>query len=265
MVRRRTAELQKKNRELEAFVYTVSHDLKAPVVSLQGMASVLKQEYERCLDEEGRHYLQRVIANANHMEALIQNLLRLSKIGRVAYVHESVDSEAVVREVLGELDAQIQERGIQTIIRSPLPPVGFNRMRLYQVFSNLIGNAVKFMGETPDPLIEIGAESGEGHVQFYVRDNGIGIEKEYHEKIFNVFQQLKEIETEGTGIGLSIVRKIADSCGGRVWVESEKGRGATFHFWLPSRASALSSDDRPEAPEAEADEPRLEAGGRGWG
>jgi signal transduction histidine kinase len=245
MVQVRTEELRTKNRELEAFVYTVSHDLKAPVVSLQGMASVLAEDYENQLDDQGRHYLQRVIANATQMEGLIQNLLDLSRIGSIAYTPEVVNTEDVVREVLEQLESQINDQQIKVNIGSPLPKIWFNRMRLHQVFSNLIGNAVKFMGKNPAPCIEIGSTRTRDKIQFYVKDNGIGIEQAFHEKIFEVFRQLKEIEAEGTGIGLSIVKKIVESYGGRIWVDSEKEKGTTFYFTTPSAPDDLlvSSED----------------------
>jgi len=233
MVRARTEQLQAKNREMEGFVYTVSHDLKAPVVSLQGMAYVLKEEYEGGLDDQGRHYLQRVIANAAQIESLIQNLLEFSELGSVTYTVEWVDSDALVQEVLDQFEGQIRDRNVGVNVRRPLPRVRFNRMLLQEVFSNLVGNAIKFLGDQPKPLIEIGASQPGGQYQFYVRDNGIGIEKAYHEKIFGVFQRLKEVETEGTGIGLAIVRRIVESNGGKVWVDSEKGQGSSFYFTIP--------------------------------
>lgn len=236
MVQGRTEELQSKNRELEAFLYTVSHDLKAPVVSLYGMANALREDYENQLDKQGKHYLQRVIANASQMEALIQQLLELSKIGSVAYTPEVVDSETVVRGVFDQFESQVRDRGILVEVRSPLPRVYINRLRLHQIFSNLVGNAVKFIGETPKPFIEVGAEDKGDKIQFYVKDNGIGIDETYHEKIFGVFQRLQEVGTEGTGIGLAIVKRIVESNGGRIWLDSKKGEGSTFFFTANGQA-----------------------------
>lgn len=225
--------LQRNKAELDAFVYRVSHDLKAPVVSIYGMASILTEDYQELLGEQGRHYLGRLMANAGFIERLIDDLLTYSRVGRKESNREEVQTEGLVQNVLSRFSKEISERKIDVKIRSPLPNLYFNRTQLDQLFSQLIGNAVRFIGDRPHPAIEIAAAASEGAVTFSVRDNGIGIDPQYHELIFGVFERLKEIESDGTGIGLALVKKIVSLAGGKVWVESKRGEGATFFFRLP--------------------------------
>lgn len=232
-VAERTAELIQANRELEAFVYTASHDLKAPVVSLNGMASMLMEDYGRSLDERGRRYIERILWNAGFMERLIADLLAFARLGKKEGRAEALASEEVVREILVQCEQAIQRRGAAVTVRSPLPNVTFDPTHFKQIFLNLIGNAVKFLGDQPEPHVEIGGEENAEWIEFYVRDNGIGIDPEHQEKVFAIFQRLKEIDVEGTGIGLAIVKKIIDFAGGKIWIESKKGEGATFRFRIP--------------------------------
>lgn len=229
----RTTQLQESNRELESFVYTVSHDLKAPVVSLHGMASILLEDYSDKLDDQGKHYLQRVMANAAFMEQLITDLLALSRTIRQAQKAERLDTDGVVQEVLDQCQETIRKRGVSVKIHSPLPPVVFDPTQLRQVFLNLLTNGIKFMGAQSAPLIEIGGREGDGFAEYYVKDNGIGIDPRYHDLVFGIFQRLKDVEVEGTGVGLAIVKKIIDAVQGKIWIESEKGKGTTFFFQLP--------------------------------
>lgn len=244
-----TRELKAANDELENFVYTVSHDLKSPIVSIQGFASILLQEFTTDLNEEARHFLSRIQFNANRMEKLIRDLLELSRIGRVVNPFELVDSRQIVLEAQNELIYQIQEQKIELRVAVDLPPVFCDRNRLVQVFSNLIGNAVKYIGQPETPLIEVGWEPVENAIQFFVRDNGIGIERQYFEKIFGLFQILNPAEGDekiGTGVGLTIVKRIVENHGGRIWVDSEKGHGATFYFTIPaqnSQSGATAQDE----------------------
>lgn len=225
--------LERNKAELDSFVYRVSHDLKAPVVSLYGMASVLLEDYGERLDEHGKHYLKRVMANAGMMERLIADLLAYSRVGRSALVPERLQTETVVRNLLNQCSAEIEEKKIQITLRSPLPEVTFDRMRLEQIFLHLFTNAIRFMGNQPHPAIEIGGSADGRSATFHVRDNGIGIDPQHHEIIFGVFERLKEVEVEGTGMGLALVKKIIDLADGRIWVESTKGEGAAFFFSLP--------------------------------
>lgn len=219
--------------ELESFVYTASHDLKAPVVSLYGMASVLMEDYSEKLDDKGKHYLQRLISNASFMEQLIADLLEFSRVGRREERPEVLNAEEIVKNVLDQCYASIQARSVKVTCLTPLPSLFFDRTRLTQLFLNLISNSIKFMGDQPQPMVEVGGSSGEQFVEFYVKDNGIGIDPQHHHLIFGVFQRLKEVEVEGTGIGLAVVKKIVDLAGGKIWFESKKGEGATFFFRLP--------------------------------
>jgi signal transduction histidine kinase len=235
------ARVEAKNAELDSFVYMVSHDLKAPLVTIQGMASMLALDCAPALDERGRHYLARIEANIEQMEQLISDLLALSRIGREARPAEQVDLNQLVDEVLTTLAEPIRERGV-TIDRGDLGSVWAIRTQIQQVFSNLIGNAVKYLGDEPKAHVEIGACRREAWVECYVKDNGIGIDEAYHTKVFELFQRLKEVPVEGSGVGLPIVKKIVEATGGRIWVESLKGQGATFRFTWPATRPPLSAE-----------------------
>ncbi|MBI3803082.1 MAG: HAMP domain-containing protein [Nitrospirae bacterium] len=237
--------------ELEAFIYTVSHDLKSPVVSMNGMASMMKDQYFEQLDETARHYLDRIIGNANYMEELIQGLLALSRIGRMQERRELIEVKEVIQNVLEILQNQLTKRNIAVSVHAPLPHFMFNPIQLAQIFQNLISNATKFMGDQSHPQIEIGGKESERGVEFYVKDNGIGIDPAYHDKIFAIFQRLQDVNVEGTGVGLPIVKKIVDLNDGKIWVESEKGKVATFYIWLPQNNKLQ--------PAGQSRSPRLEA------
>jgi len=231
--------LKAKNAELDSFVYSVSHDLKAPLVTLQGMSSLLLDDYGEKLDEEGRYYIERLQVNTQHMERLIMDLLALSRIGREARVPEAVSLDEVVDDCLIEQAETIRAHGVQ-VSRGELGTLWAIRTQMGQVIGNLLGNAVKYLGDTPVPRVDIGTVDRDGYAECYVKDNGIGIDPAYHEKIFEAFQRLKEVDVEGSGIGLAIVKKIVETAGGRIWVESAKGQGATFRFTWPKR---LRRDD----------------------
>ncbi len=225
--------LEAKNEELEAFVYTVTHDLRAPLVALQGMASMLAEAKGVQLDDEGRHYLDRLVHNTSHMERLIQDLLEFSRVGRLRQAPEAVAVAEVVDWLLLQWGDLLRERGVKVVCRD-LPVLWGERTRIEQVYQNLIGNALKFLGaDNPAPMIEVGAEDRGGEWECYVSDNGIGIDPAYHGKVFELFQRLREVEAEGTGIGLAIVKKIVELAGGKMWIESEAGKGATFRFTWP--------------------------------
>ena len=229
--RRAEEELRKKNEELESFAHSVSHDLKAPVISIQGFSSILLTNYLDKLDEAGKRYLTRIQSNTQKMQAIIADLLEFSKINMVVNNFEDVSSQQIITDVLTVFGPRLKD--LKVDIQRKLPAIRVNRTRIYQVFENLIGNSIAYMGDTEDPMIEIGCEPrGEFH-EFYVRDNGIGIAPQYHQKIFQIFQRLNDVGVEGTGIGLAIVTRIIESQGGFIRVESEKGKGATFYFTLP--------------------------------
>ncbi len=232
--KRAEEQLRKINEELKNFVHVVSHDLKNPIVAIQGFSLRLLDKYRDNLGEKGRGYLELIDASARRMEVLVSDLLALSSIGRVVSTLKDVPSLEILRDVTSSLEDRLQKKGIELVLADNLPTIYCDGERIYQVFENLLVNATKFMGATKDPKIEIGYEDRGDFHQFYVRDNGIGIEPQYHRKIFEMFHRLREIEDEaGTGLGLAIVERIVKNHGGKVWVESEKGQGATFYFTLP--------------------------------
>jgi signal transduction histidine kinase len=227
-------ELQKKNEELKNFAHVVSHDLKTPIMSMEGFSSLLLEKYRDTLDDEGRMYLQRINASARRMEALVSDLLALSKIGRVVSSFENVSCGEIVGNVASDVQDKLESSGIELVVANNLPSICCDRRRIRQVFENLVVNAIKFTRGTKNPQIEIGYEDRGDFHQFYVRDNGIGIDPKHHRRIFEIFHRLQQIQDEeGTGLGLAIVDRIVNNHGGKVWVESEKGKGSTFYFTLP--------------------------------
>lgn len=245
-IEERTEQVKKANQELETFVYSVTHDLKAPVISLYGMAAIMQKKFSGQLGEQGEHYLQRLMSNAGFMEQLIADLLNFSKVGKHEYRMENLDVEAIVRESLNQCDRAIQERNVTIKINAPLPDAVFDRTDLCKIFMNIISNSIKFMGDQPSPTVEIGGREIDGFSEYYVKDNGIGIDGKYNDKVFKIFHRLKEVPVEGTGIGLAIVKKILETAGGRIWFESEVGKGTTFIFLIPS--------NRKRTPKGEAHE-----------
>jgi len=225
--------LKEKNEELEDFVHTVSHDLKSPLVSIQGFATNLLKKYNDNLDERGRFYLERIQKNVEHMDQLICDLLALSRVGKLKDTKDPVDITQVIKEIKEELEPALKKKHIQLLIPDNLPVIFGYQTRIIQLFSNFITNAIKFIGNPPEPKIEILYHEDKDYYHFGVKDNGIGIDEQHHDRIFGLFQRLKETEAEGTGIGLAIVKKIVDSHGGKVWVQSEKGKGCTFFFIIP--------------------------------
>src|SRR3989344_3810002 len=231
-IRHSTNHIQQKNLEMEQFVYTVSHDLKSPLVTSSGFLGLLKediaaQRYDKVADSVGR--LER---ENSRMNQLIDDLLQLSRVGRIKLEVEDVAISSLIKAIIENLSAQIQEKSVTTSVMDNLPSVRGDRKRIYQVFENLIINALKYGVEGSNPLITIGSELADDEIRFFVRDNGPGISKEYHKKIFGLFQRLVS-DNRGTGVGLTIVSRIMQLHGGRVWVESEIGQGATFWVAFP--------------------------------
>ena len=222
------AELENKNTELERFTYTVSHDLKSPLFTIQGFLGLLERDVATGDAERIASDVLRIRGAAGRMQQLLDDLLELSRLGHQLHPDENVDLGKLTHEVIELLSGRISSRKVRIEIEENLPVVRGDRVRLFQVLQNLIDNAIKFLGDTPDPRIEIGARGGVIHV----RDNGAGIAPSYHEKIFGLFDRLDHA-AEGTGIGLTLVRRIVELHGGRIWVESEgDGRGSTFYFTL---------------------------------
>jgi signal transduction histidine kinase len=231
-LRQQAIVLQARNAELDSFAYATSHDLKAPLVSLQGMAGLLVEECGEELGERGRHYVDRINATVGDMAALIGNVLTLSRVGREERSTEVISLDEVADVVIDRLSDAIRAQDVK-VTRGALGEVHAHRTEIEQVLSNLVGNALKYLGTPSTPQIEIGRIERDGAVEFYVRDNGIGIEPAYHAKIFEPFQRLKEVDVEGSGVGLAIVKKIIDAAGGQLRVESAKGTGSTFFFTWP--------------------------------
>lgn len=228
------------NAELEAFAYSVSHDLKEPLRTLEALSQFLLEDYGDKLDAEGRDHLVRLARASARMKRLIEDLLTISRAGRRAEPATPVAVEGVIADILEGMRVTLHERNAAVDVARRLPDVLGDPRRIGQIFGNLISNGVKF-NRSAAPRVEVGAmENDAGETVFYVRDNGIGIEPQYHEKIFEVFQQLhRREEFEGTGAGLSIAKRAIEALGGRIWVEDNPSGGSTFLFTLPrSRAPA---------------------------
>jgi len=234
--------LQRKNEELDAFVRTVSHDLKTPLTSVQGYASLLVKTADS-LDEEGRLWLDRIQTNAKRMANLIDGLLELSRVGRVVGPTESVSLKALVIDIAREREWKLQDENVEITWADDLPTVRGDRLRLRQVVANLIDNAAKFTDNQSHSSVQVGWQETDGFWEIWVQDNGIGIAPEDQEKIFGLFQRLEKSEAPGTGVGLALAKRIMDYHGGRIWVESEgvPGKGACFHFTLPKNHPTTES------------------------
>jgi PAS domain S-box-containing protein len=231
-VRLRTAELETANRELEAFSYSVSHDLRAPLRSIDGFSHILLEEHASKLDDDARHCLSRVRAASQHMGQLIDALLQLSRVSRADMQHESVDLSSLAQTILDGLRQTAPEREIEVHVAPGLHANGDPRL-LQVALQNLLGNAFKFTSKREHAEIEFGSLDQKGSTVFFVRDNGAGFQMEYSNKLFGAFQRLHSVsEFEGTGIGLATVQRIVRRHGGRIWGEGEPDRGATFYFTL---------------------------------
>jgi len=226
-------ELESKNAELERFTYTVSHDLKSPLFTIRGFLGFLEQDAMSGNQQRLQSDMQRITDATEKMQNLLNDLLELSRIGRLKNESASIRFDELVRDAVSLVQGRIMERGIAVHIDANLPAVYGDQPRLMEVIQNLVDNAAKFMGDQKEPRIEIG-QSGEedGKLVFYVRDNGVGVASEHHDRIFGLFNKL-DVKSDGTGIGLALVKRIIEVHGGRIWVESEAGLGSTFYFSLP--------------------------------
>lgn len=266
-VRERTAQLEEANQELEAFSYSVSHDLRAPLRAMQGFAQALLEDYGDRLDSLAQDYAQRIVAAARHMDTLINELLSYSRLSRGEICLQLVSLTTVVAEVLAELEIEIQAQNAQVRVEEPLPEAIAHRTILVQIVTNLIANAIKFVNPAVQPQVRVWAEEfsqageqgvtrGQGEfriispttnhqplttskwVRLWIEDNGIGIAPEYYQRIFRVFERLHGVESyPGTGIGLAIVRKGVERMGGEIGVESQANGGSRFWIELPKAAS----------------------------
>ena len=224
-------ELEARSAELESFTYTVSHDLKSPLITIKGFLGLLKKDVVAGNAEAVERDVQRIEGAATRMSQLLDELLELSRIGRIGNAPERVELDSLVLDALDLVAGRLAERKVDIEVAPGLPVVWGDRSRMLEVLQNLIDNAVKYLGDQESPRIEIGIRAGKETVIF-VSDNGVGIDPAYHEKVFGLFERL-DAEEEGTGIGLALVKRIVELHGGRIWVESEgKGQGSTFCFTL---------------------------------
>jgi PAS domain S-box-containing protein len=230
---RQTDELTRINAELEDFTHSVSHDLKEPLRGIEAFAGFLAEDYGDKLDEQGQRYVNILRESAVRMKDLIDDLLQLSRIGRMRFEYVPVPVRSLVEDVSLELSFALQEKRVDLKIDTKLPTVACDKVRMRELFKNLISNAVKY-NDKPQPQIDISCRTDNGDFTFSVRDNGIGIDPEYHDKIFKIFQRLHHREEyEGTGVGLAICKKVVEAHGGRIWVESAPGQGTAFLFTIP--------------------------------
>ncbi|MFT3895866.1 MAG: PAS domain S-box protein [Anaerolineales bacterium] len=228
-------ELKAKNEELQSFTYTVSHDLKSPLVTIAGFLGYLEQDARKGDIERLNKDILRINEAASKMQRLLNELLELSRIGRLMNPPVVVPFEEIVREALSLVEGRLQARQVKVQVKAGLPSIYGDRVRLVEIVQNLVDNSCRFMGDQADPRIDIGVEIQGIRSVLFVRDNGMGIEPEYQERIFGLFNKL-DANSEGTGIGLALVKRIVEVHGGKIWVESQgKGKGSTFYFTLADK------------------------------
>ena len=232
-------QLESKNAELERFTYTVSHDLKSPLVTINGFLGYLEADVAANNMERFHHDCERIRESVSRMHTLLSELLDLSRIGRVVNPSQTIPFEDLARDAIETVHGQLVAKRVSVTVQPGTPTVYGDRPRLTEALYNLLDNAAKFIGDQPEPQIEIGYAGEEnGFPILFVRDNGIGIPHELQGRIFGLFDKL-DLNSEGTGVGLAIVKRIIEVNGGRLWVESEPGQGSTFFFTLPVNASQL--------------------------
>jgi len=235
-VAERTAELEQSRAELEAFSYSVSHDLRAPLRAVEGFSQALLEDYGDTLDESGRDYAQRLVLAAHNMDALIRDLLAYSQLSRTEMTLVPVDLGQVVAEVRRAMEAELAEKKARVVVEPNLPSVIAHPTTLVQVVLNLLRNAVKFVAPGEVPRVQVYASPQAGKVRLYVRDNGIGIDPRHQERVFLPFERLHGADRyPGTGIGLSIVRRGVERMGGKVGLRSAVGEGS--RFWIELRSA----------------------------
>ncbi len=230
-VEQRTAELEIKNKELEQFAYVASHDLQEPLRTTSSFVELLRKQYYDKLDAHANRYIDYILQASDRMKTLIKDLLDYSRLGREKKLEEA-DCNALLSEVLADLDKVIKENGAH-ITAEPLPVIKAFKTEIKLVFQNLISNSIKFRKQNEPPVIHISAHHQPGAWQFSFADNGIGIGKQHQERIFIIFQRLhNRTDYEGSGIGLAHCKKVVELHGGKIWVDSEPGKGSTFHFTI---------------------------------
>jgi signal transduction histidine kinase len=240
-VSERTAELRRALKELETYAHSIAHNLRAPLRGVAGLSDLIEQEESIRLSPDGRRYLNYMREAMHRMDALIHGLLEYARIGREDFRHEPVSLDDAVDEALQGEREELSARRAQVFVDRPLPIILGCRRALADVVAQLVSNATKFVSPERDPIIRIHAEAREGHVVLWVEDNGIGIDPQYQERIFGVFERLHLQEKyAGTGIGLAIVRRSMERMGGSVGVESEPGKGS--RFWIQGSGPGPGAD-----------------------
>jgi signal transduction histidine kinase len=234
-VEERTSELQSANKELEAFSYSVSHDLRTPLRAIDGFSQILLEDHREKLDKEGRRVLDIIRNNTGRMGELISDLLTFSRLGRRDIKKSVIDMQELAKDVFEQLKDTAPQRKPKIKINA-LPFAYGDESLIREVLINFLSNAIKFGENEKSSLIEVGGESKDNENIYYVKDNGVGFDMKYSDKLFGVFQRLhSQEEFKGTGVGLALVQKIIHRHGGRVWAEGKVNKGATFYFTLPSR------------------------------
>ena len=235
-------ELEETNVELREFMDVVSHDLKTPLISIRGFVLRILRNNEAALTDKVMEYLRRIDSSAERMDALISDLRAFLTSGHVDYEFREVSSREIIESVVSDLEAILKAKKVDLVLADDLPLIYCDPERIYHVFQNLVENAVKYSGDNPKPRIDIRhRDTGDAH-EFSVTDDGIGIDPEDHERVFKKFLRLKAAKDEkGTGLGLAIVKRIIERHGGKVWIESEARKGASFVFTLPKRDAVSPS------------------------
>jgi len=242
-VRRRTAQWEVANKELEAFSYSVSHDLRAPLRGVIGFVTILEDDYGSKLDDEAKRITGIIKNNALKMGQLIDDLLTFSRMGRQEIERTNIPMAVIVDEVMQQVAPADKDPNIRWVV-DEIPDIKGDINAVRQVWVNLISNAVKYSANKETPQIEIGSFGRDGEIVFFVKDNGVGFDEKYLNKLFKVFQRLHSAdEFEGTGVGLAIVEKIVSKHGGKVWAEGSKNQGASFYFSLPDERPEFSKQD----------------------
>ena len=230
--------LQESNKELDSFVYTASHDLRAPLRGIDGLVKFIEEDYADKFDSQGKEYLKKIRTGATRMKQLIDDLLTLSRISRIKNPYEEVDMNELISSVISRIEFDVKQYKVELKVAANIPIVRCDRIKMQEVFFNLISNAIKFSSKNKSaaPKVEVGYSDKNDAYEFYVKDNGIGIDKKYHHEIFGIFKRLHtQEEYEGTGAGLSIVKRIIDDHKGEIRLDSEPGKGTTFYFTIPKK------------------------------
>lgn len=231
----RTGQLQSANKELEAFSYSVSHDLRSPLRAIDGFAKILLEDYSSSLETEGKRVLGIIINSAKKMNQLIDDLLSFSRLGQMEIISTWIDMQTMANSVYDDLVNEADKERIEFRLQN-IPETYGDFAMMQQVWVNLISNALKFSSSQPKPIIEVGYKTEDEENIYFVKDNGAGFDMAYSDKLFGVFQRLHHTrEFEGTGVGLAIVRRIILRMNGRVWAEAKVNEGATFYFTMPVR------------------------------